>query len=130
KKSKRKTGDTSEILMRLLESRLDNVIYRLGYTTSRHLARQIIRHGHFQVNGRLVNIPSYQVKDGELISLDPKSKELKIFKNLSKSLQKQTFPEWVSFDINTLEGKILSKPAVDDLKEAYNINLIIEYYSR
>lgn len=130
KSAKNQKGDTGATLVELLESRLDNVIYRLGFIKSRNLARQLVSHGHFLVNDKRINIPSYQIKVGDTIKIREKSLQLAPFKNLIKFLEKHKLPEWIMFDKDKLEAKILNKPKTDDLKESFNVNLIIEYYSR
>jgi len=123
-------GDKEEIFIRKLEVRLDNVVFRFGWAKSRRLARQIVSHGHILVNQRKVNIPSYQVKKGDVIKIKEKSKKLALFKNMEISLKKYEVPEWLSLDKKKIEGKIKDEPKIDNLSEFGEISMIIEYYSR
>jgi len=130
RKAIKKKGDTGEILFQFLELRLDNIIYRLGFARSRKLARQLVSHGHFLVNGKKVNIPSYELKPGDTINIRESSLKLFPFRNLSEELKKQEIPSWLSLDLKTLQGKILNKPTKEDLGEIFDVKLIVEYYSR
>lgn len=123
-------GNKEELLARKLENRLDNVVFRLGWARSRRLARQIVNHGHILVNGRKVDIPSYQVKKGAVIKLKERSKKLTLFKDLKAFLKKQEIPQWLSLDREKLEGKIKTQPKVEDMGKVGELNMIIEYYSR
>ncbi len=129
-KSIKQKGETGDNLVRLLEMRLDNVVYRLGFAKSRATARQLVNHGHFLVNGKKVNIPSYQVKVGDVVSLKPSSKDLKIFVNLEKQLNKKETPEWLLPDPTKLAGKVVAVPSKDDLKQIFDIKAVVEFYSR
>lgn len=129
-KASKKRGDTSEFLLQLLETRFDNVIYRLGFAKSRQQARQMVGHGLLFVNGKKVNIPSFQVKVGDLISIKPIAASKKIFQNLPQTLAKQEVPAWLALDAVKLEGKIVRKPTKDDLKTQFDLKMIIEFYSR
>jgi len=126
----KKTGDTSEFLLQMLEMRLDNIIYRFGFFKSRQAARQAVSHNLFLVNGKKVNIPSYEVKVGDLITVKPSAISKKIFQNLSQTIQKHELPAWLSFDIEKMEGKIIRKPTKDDVKTQFDLKMIIEFYSR
>lgn len=119
-----------EFLVKKLESRLDNVIFRLGWARSRSLARQIVSHGHILVNGRKVNISSYQVKEGDVIKLKEGSKKLALFKELKTILKKYKLPVWLSLDLDKVEGKIKGSPEISDLSSIGEVNMVIEYYSR
>lgn len=130
KKAVEKRGDTGKTLSQFLEMRLDNIIYRLGFTSSRKTARQLVNHGHFLVNNKKVNIPSYRVETGDLIGLREKSKEMAFFKNIKETMGKQELPGWLSLDKEKLEAKITSQPKDDDFPKNIDIKLIIEYYSR
>ena len=125
-----KKGNTGEFLSQLLETRLDNVIYRMGLAKSRGLARQLISHGHFLINGKRVNIPSYQVKVKDKVAIKPNRLNSKIFQDLSKTLEKYEFPTWLIFDSKTKEGKILSKPEITEVEKLFDPRLIVEFYSR
>jgi small subunit ribosomal protein S4 len=129
-KAKKLKGDTSELLVQLLEVRLDNVIYRLGYASSRSMARQMVSHGMFMVNGKKVNIPSYKVKTGDVITVRDNKANKKIFENIKERLKKHETPSWLSMDSDKLEGKVLSVPQGDELKQIFDPKLIVEFYSR
>ncbi|QUH25465.1 30S ribosomal protein S4 [Serpentinicella alkaliphila] len=122
-------GITGDNLLRLLETRLDNVVYRLGFATSRPEARQLVVHGHFTVNGGKVDIPSYLVSVGDVIAVKDKSKASPKFKELVEAA-KATTPQWVSADAEKLEGKIVSLPTREDIDLPIAENLIVELYSR
>lgn len=117
-------------LKQLLEMRLDNVVYRMGMAPSRSAARQAVSHAHFLVNGKKLNIPSYQVKVGDEITIRDKSKSSKLYSTLSDKLQQSQLPSWLSFDAKELKGKVLGRPSVEDVQGTINAKLIIEYYSR
>ena len=129
-KAQQNKGDTNEILGQLLEMRLDNVVYRLGFNKSRQTARQLVNHGHFLVNNKKVDIPSYQVKVGDLITIKEKSKKLAPFKDLGEILKEYEPPLWLSLDKKDLVGKVVNKPAKEMLPPNVNLTPIIEYYSR
>lgn len=124
-------GLTGEVLLQLLERRLDNVVYRMRFGDSRAQARQLVSHGHFQVNGRRTNVPSYLVRPGDIISVRPGSRRKTYFKTLSEKLE-HTRPavDWLEIDIDALEGRVLSLPGREDIDTSINEQLIIEYYSR
>ncbi len=126
----RQQGITGENLLRLLESRLDNVVYRLGFATSRDEARQLIRHRHFQVNGRTVTIPSFRVRPGETVALAEKSKDLTVVKGALISSQRIEVPGWLEVDVEKLSGKVLSLPQRDQIDTAVREQLIVELYSK
>jgi small subunit ribosomal protein S4 len=123
-------GNKEELLVGKLERRLDNVVFRLGWAPSRRLARQLVSHGHILVNQRKVNIPSYQVKEGDLIQIKEKSKKLAPFRDLKTALKKHQLPAWLSLDKQKLEGKVIGQPKIEDLGKVGEISMIIEYYSR
>lgn len=127
--SKRK-GITGENLLSILESRLDNVAYRLGFAMSRAEARQLVRHGHFTVNGKKVNIPSYLVKPGEVIALKDSSRSLDKLKASMETNGSRAVPKWLDFNKNTLEAKVLSLPAREDIDLPIEEHLIVELYSK
>ncbi len=130
KKALKQTGDTGEILTRYLEMRLDNVVYRLGFAKSHHQARQLVNHGHFTVNGKKVSIPSFEVSIGDVIGIKEKSKQGPVFKNLAASLEKVPLASWLNIDKAKLEGKMLSVPGSEDLKDKIQAKMIVEFYSR
>ncbi len=123
-------GDTRENLLRELETRLDNVVFRLGWATSRAAARQLINHGLVLVNGRRVNIPSFQVKKGQIITLKDRVKNSKLVEGLINKLKKYELPAWLKQDVEKLEAQVLSLPQANDLGELTPIGLIVEFYSR
>lgn len=123
-----KGAGTAEKLYEGIESRLDNVIYRMGLGTSRRAARQMVSHGHFIVNNHKVTIPSYEVRVGDIVKIREGSKTKKIFGNLAERLKDYTAPSWVSFDLNNMEGRILAKPK--NIETFININAVLEFYSR
>lgn len=122
-------GITGENLLRILESRLDNVVYRLGLGSSRAEARQLVVHGHFTVNGKKVDIPSYLVSVGDTIAVREKSRSSEKFKALAETFN-GTVPNWLTVDIEKLEGKIVSLPSREDIDLPIAENLIVELYSR
>jgi len=130
KEAERRKGLTGVNLLVILESRLDNVVYRLGFADSRVQARQLVRHGHFDVNGRKTNIPSFLVKGGNVIAVRERSKNLAYFRDLSTVMEHRVVPEWLSLDIAKMEGRVLSFPAREDIDASLNEQLIVEYYSR
>lgn len=123
-------GRTSGILTQLLETRLDNVIFRLGFAGSRSQARQAVGHGHFAVNGRRVDIPSYQVKAGDVITIREGSAGKKIFTDLRAAIKKYEAPEWLSVDKEAVKGEVKRIPNEEDADMPFNLQLIIEFYSR
>ncbi len=123
-----KRGPTAELLMGLLESRIDSTAYRLGFAPSRSIARQLVNHGHIMVNGRKVTIPSYRVKAHDVVSIRPQSKEHPLVKNAKESLAKHEAPVWLMIDAEAMTGTVLSAPK--DLQMPFDISLIIDYYSR
>ena len=127
-KAARKTGITGENLLILLETRLDNVVFRLGFASSRKEARQLVNHGRFTVNGRKVNIPSYEVKAGDVIKVKEKSTNSPKFKEVKEMTI--TVPSWMTVDVEKLEGKILSVPTRAEIDTPVAEHLIVELYSK
>ncbi|MGM9619596.1 MAG: 30S ribosomal protein S4 [Oscillospiraceae bacterium] len=127
--SKRK-GMTGENLLAILESRLDNVVYRLGFAMSRAEARQLVRHGHFTVNGKKVNIPSYLVKTGETIALAEKSRSLDKIKGSLEANASRVVPKWLDFDAKNTVAKVVAVPAREDIDLPIEEHLIVELYSK
>ena len=117
-----------DTITRLLESRLDNVVMRLGLVPSRSVARQMVSHGHFLVNGKRVNTPSYQVKPGNVVAIKESSKNMSVFEDIKNKLKNYEMPSWLSLNADTLEGKIESQPK--DVNFPFNINLVVDYYSK
>lgn len=128
--AERRKGITGLNLLRMLESRLDNVVYRMGIGASRNQARQIVRHGHIQVNGIKVNVPSYQVKPGDVVAVRDRSKKLAEFADLSQVLERHTAPEWLAVDAPDLGGRVLSQPTREAIDIPLREELIVEFYSR
>ncbi len=122
-------GITGENMLRLLELRLDNVVFRLGLAKTRRMARQVVGHGHIRVNGQKVDIPSYQVKVGDVITLRPRSAESEMFKSLREGTTVLT-PKWLSFDAPNLTGNVSALPTREDIDLEVAENMIVEYYSR
>ena len=127
-KAARKTGITGENLLILLETRLDNVVFRLGFASSRKEARQLVNHGHFTVNGMKVNIPSFEVKAGDVIKVKEKSTNSPKFKEVKEMTI--TVPSWLTVDVEKLEGKILSVPTRAEIDTPVAEHLIVELYSK
>ena len=127
-KADRKAGITGENLLIMLETRLDNVAFRLGFASSRKEARQLVNHGHFTVNGKKVNIPSYAVKAGDVIKVKEKSTNSPKFKEVKEMTI--TVPEWMTVDVEKLEGKILSIPTREQIDTPVAEHLIVELYSK
>lgn len=127
--SKRK-GKTGENLLAILETRLDNVVYRLGFAMSRAEARQLVRHGHFTVDGRKVNIPSFLVKPGMVIALKESSRSLEKFKSVIEANSFRQPPKWLEYDANNLVAKVAAVPAREDIDLPIEEQLIVELYSK
>jgi len=126
----KKQGITGENLLQLLELRLDNVVYRLGLAASRKEARQLVLHGHYLVNGKKVNIPSYQMSEGDMIQVVEKSRKSDKFKAIVESTSSKVTPKWLEADFEKLEGKVVALPARDDIDLNIEDHLIVELYSR
>lgn len=130
-KAARMKGNTGDELMTLLERRLDNVVFRLGLAATRREARQLVNHGHFTVNGKRVNIPSYLVKPGEVIAVRDKSRSSAKFKKMVEDDRFVAAPKWLEKAKNApLEGKVVAMPARDDIDFEVAVNLIVELYSK
>ncbi|MFQ5648345.1 MAG: 30S ribosomal protein S4 [bacterium] len=129
-KADRAKGITSEVLLQLLERRLDNVVYRLGFAPSRRTARQLVLHRHFLVNDRLVNIPSYVVKPGDVIKVKDKSKKLAIIHNSMKKIREGKLLAWLDLDKAGMKGTLLGNPSRADIPLEVNESLIVELYSK
>lgn len=126
----KKQGITGEMLLQILESRLDNVVFRLGLANTRREARQIVNHGHITVNGRKVDIPSYLVKPGDVIAVREKSKNSVRIKEIVETNANRVVPKWLSMDKNTLTGKVITLAARDDIDYEVEEHLIVELYSK
>jgi small subunit ribosomal protein S4 len=129
-KASNKTGVTGELLLQQLETRLDNVAYRLGFALSRRQSRQVVRHGHITVNGRKVNIPSYQVKVGDEIAIKEGSKTLVMLEEARNFAAAQNSVTWLDINRDNLSGKVLSLPKREDINLPVNEQLIVELYSK
>jgi len=124
----RKTGRTSENLLQILEMRLDNLVYRLGLAASRRQARQLVTHRHFEVNGRIVNVPSYQVKPGDEVKV--RHGESPVIAFALEASKVRTVPSWLSFNEQEKSGKVLALPERDEMEMGVEEHLIVEFYSR
>ena len=129
-KAERKQGITGEILLQELERRLDNVVFRMGFANTRREARQLVNHAHFTVNGKRVNIPSYQVKPGDVVAVSEKSRSTTKFKSLLEENGKKACPKWIEKANDSFEGKIVAMPARDDIDYDVAEHLIVELYSK
>ena len=127
-KATRGTGVTGENLLRILETRLDNVVYRLGFAASRAQARQLVRHGHFHVNGRRVNIPSYQVRPDDVVTVPPSSSAQQVIRDATDLVS--TVAPWLQADHDGLTGKVLKQPERDEIDTPVQESLIVELYSK
>lgn len=126
----KKEGITGEMLLQILETRLDNVVFRMGLANTRREARQLVNHGHFLVNGRKVNIPSYLIKAGDTITLREKSRSSSRIKDIIETNSKRLVPKWLDMDKNTLTAKVTNLPARDDIDYEVEEHLIVELYSK
>jgi small subunit ribosomal protein S4 len=128
--AERQKGVTGENLLRLLELRLDNVVYRMGFGASRNEARQLVRHGHFTVNGKKVDIPSYQTSVNDLIAVKASSKSTDKFKEMAENAAGKTAPQWLSVNAEMMEARIVALPVREDIDLPIEEHLIVEFYSR
>ena len=126
----KKKGVTGSVFLGLLESRLDNVVYRLGFAVSRRQARQLVRHGHITVNGRRVDLPSYRVRPGDEIAVAEKSRNLELIRQNLEAMRGRKVGPWLSLDVEGMKGKFLRLPDREDLALPVNEQLVIEFYSR
>jgi small subunit ribosomal protein S4 len=126
----RRPGVTGENLLRLLEMRLDNVVYKLGFADSRSQARQIVRHGHILLSGRKTNVPSCQVKPGDIIGWRASSKNKEPFKVAQEMVKSAHVPGWLSLDSEAMVGRVLSPPGPGDAEVKFDASVIVEFYSR
>ena len=132
KKASKMEGMAGENLFSILESILDNTVFRLGFGRSRAQSRQLVSHGHFLVNGKKVDVPSYLVRNGDKIEISEKSKKSEMFKTmeLDEEMKDRNVPEWLKSDKKNGSGDVISKPETDDMEIGIQTRLIIEYYSR
>ena len=126
----RRPGKTGENLLQILESRLDNVVYRAGLARTRRQARQLVRHGHITVNGRRVDLPSYRVRPGDEIAVAEKSRNLELIRQNLEAMKGRKVGPWLSLDVEGMKGKFLRLPDREDLALPVNEQLVIEFYSR
>ncbi|MBI2679260.1 MAG: 30S ribosomal protein S4 [Candidatus Koribacter versatilis] len=129
-KAARTKGVTGEMLLQQLERRLDNVVYRLGFAVARRQARQLVRHGHIEVNGKKVNIPSYQVSAGDTVAVRERSRKLVIVEQAKEVASHQAVPTWMSADRDNYTAKVLSLPRREEIAMPVNEQLIVELYSK
>ncbi len=129
-KASRLKGITGEVLLQLLEKRLDNVVYRMGFALNRRESRQLVRHGHFIVNGKKVDIPSYILKDGDIVAVAEQSRELQAITESLSIAEQRGFPEWVEVDTKSLTGKFVRVPSRDEIQLPVQEQLIVELYSK
>jgi small subunit ribosomal protein S4 len=130
KESMTKSHQPIALLMNRLETRLDNVVYRLGLAKTRRFARQMVSHGHIQVNGKRLNIPSHQVKDGDVISVREGSKQTNLFLTLQESHDTVSVPSWLTFDLKKMEGTVAGAPIYEAANFMFDAEQVLEYYSR
>ncbi|MDD2420711.1 MAG: 30S ribosomal protein S4 [Heliobacteriaceae bacterium] len=130
KKAERQKGVTGENLLRLLERRLDNVVFRLGFARSRNEARQMVLHNHFTLNGRKANVPSIQLRVGDVVQIKEKSKDMPLLQEIIAGLGQKASPVWLDLDVNNLSGRVLAFPNREDIDTNVQEHLIVELYSR
>lgn len=128
--AERKKGVTGEVLLQLLERRLDNMVYRMGFAPSRTSARQFVTHGHFLVNGKKVNIPSYMLQVGDIIEVKESIRDTELVKDSLSKIEQRGIPSWVEIDFQNFKGKLLQIPAREDIQLPAQEQLIVELYSK
>ena len=128
--AERKQGITGDNLLRILESRLDNVVYRVGFASSRAEARQLVTHGHYLVNGKKVDIPSYLLKAGDTVSIKAKSRDSVKIKTVLEANASRPVPEWLDLNAETLEAKVVALPEREQITTPVEEHLIVEFYSK
>jgi len=128
--AQRRKGVTGDYLVQIVESRLDNVVFRLGFATSRRQARQLVNHGHFMVNGRKVDIPSYRVRPGDVIEVRPKSRDIEPIKRAVELARERTPYSWLEVDYDELRGTFLRYPERDEIDLPVDVQAIVELYSK
>lgn len=129
-KAQKSRGTTGDTLLQILESRLDSVTFRLDFAESRNQARQLVRHGHITVGGRKVNIPSYQVKPGDVLGWKEATRERDFLKELEAGIPRKTVPAWLSLDKATMTGQVLRLPESTEMDSGIDTRMIVEYYSK
>lgn len=130
KRARTQTGTPATNLFKLLETRLDNVVFRMGLAPSRRFARQMVGHGHVMVNGRRMNIPSYQVSVNDVVTVRSQSRDSGVFKNYEERMKSYKAPNWINADFDKKEAKIVAEPAAGDSESNLNFGTILEFYSR
>lgn len=130
KEAQKSKGQTGEIILRTLELRADNIIYRAGFAGSRRSARQLVSHAHIMVDGKKMNIPSYRLKEGQVIEVSPKAKKNEYFKELISNPAAGAAPKWLKVDTKNLKITVTAKPVRDDITEELNEQAVVEFYSR
>ncbi len=130
KKALKQTGVTGDNLLKLLETRLDNVVFRLGFAETRAQARQLVNHGFFEVNGKKVDIASFQVKVGDVVAVKPNKQKKAYMEKIKEKLKSVKTLDWLQLNPNEFSGKVLSQPEIDALGSEINTQLIVEHYSR
>lgn len=125
----RQKGNSGTFLMELFERRMDNVVYRLGFASTRAQARQMVTHGMFLLNGKKMSIPSHTVNVSDAITVKPSKSKKKLFENMADRLETQQLPSWVTVEPKTMTGKVVSLPSKDDAEHLFDVTLIIEYFS-
>ena len=128
--AERRSGVTGEALLRMLETRLDNVVFRMGFASSRAQARQLVSHGHFTVNGHSTTVPSYATTEGDRIEVRETSRKSEYFKNAREAMKGAQRPDWLSVDADKLSGSVTALPRRDQMPAELNEQLVIEFYSR
>lgn len=129
-RSERKKGVTGEVLLQFLETRLDNIVYRMGFATNRNSARQLVTHGHFLINGREVSIPSYNVHIGDVVEVKESSRDIEMIKDSLSRVEHRGIPSWMETDFQNFRGKVLQIPAREDIQLTAQEQLIVELYSK
>jgi small subunit ribosomal protein S4 len=129
-RANRMSGVTGDSLLQILERRLDNAVYRMGFADSRNQARQLVNHGHITVNGRKASIPSIQIKQGDVVAWREQSRKTEIFKIVSDSLGKRPTPTWLTVDGGTVAGTVTTLPEPTEIDSAIDTRMIVEFYSR
>jgi len=129
-KAMKKKENTTDMILKFLESRLDNVVYRLGFTTSRASARQFVGHGFLNINGKKVDIPSYEVKPGDIISINTRKVNKKLVTEVSERIKTKETPIWIALDKEKMEAKVLGAPELQQGEKLFDIQNVIEFYSR
>jgi small subunit ribosomal protein S4 len=129
-KAAKRKGVTGEVLLQLLETRLDNIVYRMGFAPNRRYARQLVNHGHFRVNGRKVNIPSYNLRPGDIVEVKESSRDMGIIKDSLSKIEQRGMLSWIEVDFKNFKGKIVQIPTREEIPLPAQEQLIVELYSK